>query len=135
MKKYLLITISFIVMVSIVRQFASKSPQSEPAPPVSEEISAAEAGNHMVVSIDPKTKEIKPDVPIPEELRRQIREMSRFSTKGLRVETLPDGSKRLDLEGRFQNYAVAVIDSAGSHVTCVTAEELEQADEREAQDE
>jgi hypothetical protein len=135
MKRLFLIASAFILMVFIVWQLAPKSQQSEPAPPVSEEISAAEAGNHMVVSIDPKTKEIKPDVPIPQELRQQIQEMGRFTTKGLRVETLPDGSKRLDLEGRFQNYAVAVIDSNRTHVTCVTAEELEQADEREAQDE
>jgi hypothetical protein len=135
MKKLLIIISSLVLMASIARHFVPESKESETALSSREENRATAAGNHMVVSIDPKTKEIKPDVPIPQELRQQIREMGRFSTKGLRVETLPDGSKRLDLQGRFQNYAVAVIDSGRTHVTCVTEKELEQADEREVQHE
>ncbi|MBD3387274.1 hypothetical protein GF407_20380 [candidate division KSB1 bacterium] len=134
MKKYFLITLFLFLMLSIAWHFAPESTQPESG--TSQQVTGkTTTGNHMVVSIDPKTKRIKPDVPIPQELQQQIREMSRFSTKGLRIETLPNGLKRLDLQGRFQNYAVAVIDSSQTHVTCVTAEELEQRDEQEAQDE
>ncbi len=77
----------------------------------------------MVVSIDPKTRKLRSDLAVPKELRQQIREMTQFSTKGLKVKKLADGSEELELQGRFQNFTVAVLDSNNARITCYSTAE------------
>lgn len=75
----------------------------------------------MRVSIDPDTGEL--GMPTPEQQKAMdddLREMLSRSADGLQPEVLPDGSVRVDLQGRFQSVSVASIDAAGQlHTGCI----------------
>jgi len=46
------------------------------------------------------------------------------SPQGLKVRTLPNGTKRVSLEGRFQNVLIANEDESGkAHVMCTNSAE------------
>jgi hypothetical protein len=75
----------------------------------------------MVVGIDPASGELGP--PTAEQLRT-IQAASDpsldHSTQGLQVISLPDGSQRVNLEGRFRAYSVVTIGPDGlAHLDCV----------------
>lgn len=64
-------------------------------------------GNQTVL-IDPQTGQLKPLT--PEEAKRLadgVKELANQSTEGLKQVQHPDGTVSVDLEGRFQNVAVA----------------------------
>ena len=76
-----------------------------------------------MISIDPATGQRT--MPSPEARRAAaIPELDR-SMRGLRVEHRPDGSRRVDLQGRFQEYMVLEITPEGRKMErCVDAAEL-----------
>ena len=81
----------------------------------------------MIVGIDPETG--KPGMPSAEARARlsQNPALDRSMT-GLTVVTHPDGSKHLDLKGRFQEYMVLRLTPDGRKVeTCVQGPEVEAA--------
>jgi hypothetical protein len=55
------------------------------------------------------------------QLEAQLVQMTSESTEGLKAVTLPDGSTRVDLEGRFMSVLVATPTSdGGTEITCNT---------------
>lgn len=99
---------------------------------------AAPGQSGMHVSIDPETGElvVPPAQPLKgrafesqaehearteHELQaeHELQEMLSRSIEGLYEEVLPDGTVKVNLQGRFQNAAIAVIDDDGNlHTTC-----------------
>lgn len=75
----------------------------------------------MVVGIDPASGELGP--PTAEQLqtiRAQLDPTLDRSTAGLEVMTFPDGSQRVNLQGRFRAYSVVTIGADGAaHMECV----------------
>ncbi len=75
----------------------------------------------MVVGIDPASGELGP--PTAEQLqtiRAQSDPTLDRSTAGLEVVTFPDGSQRVNLQGRFRAYSVLTIGADGvAHMECV----------------
>ena len=77
---------------------------------------SSSADNESVrVHIDPKTGKIvaPPTTAQATQPLMQDDPALNGSTKGLRVELLPDGSKRVDLQGRFMHYAMARVTEDG----------------------
>jgi hypothetical protein len=67
------------------------------------------------VQVDPETGQIKPLTPQEaKQLADGLKVMLNRSSKGLVQKRHPDGSVAMDLEGRFQNVAVARINEDGS---------------------
>lgn len=67
------------------------------------------------VQVDPQTGEIKPLTPQEaQQLADGLKTMLNRSTEGLVEEHRPDGSVSMDLQGRFQNVAVAKINADGT---------------------
>ena len=62
--------------------------------------------------------------PSAAQLEEQLVQMTSESTEGLKAVTLPDGSTRVDLEGRFMSVAIATPTSdGGTEVTCNTGKD------------
>jgi hypothetical protein len=103
----------------------SKAPAStplvaaKPSPPRSAPYGAAGS----MISIDPVTGQRT--MPSPEARRAAgVPELDR-SMRGLKVEHRPDGSRRVDLQGRFQEYMVLELTPEGRKVErCIDAAEL-----------
>lgn len=77
----------------------------------------------MMIGIDPVTGQLR--APTAEEIRAMTASMPGLlmnsSGEGLKEVVKPDGSVEMDLQGRFQSFAVARIAQDGSVVTgCVT---------------
>jgi hypothetical protein len=61
--------------------------------------------------------------PSAAQIEAQLVQMTSESTEGLKAVTLQDGSRRVDLEGRFMSVAVATPTSdGGTEVTCNTGD-------------
>jgi len=90
------------------------------AKPSSERLVAGSAG--MRVAIDPVTHRVT--APSPEQMQAMDRESPpalERSSEGLPVIDLPGGGQRVDLRGRFLEYAIARKDSTGKlHFDCVS---------------
>jgi hypothetical protein len=76
---------------------------------------------------DPETGELgPPPATIPAEagiptarLSAATRQKLNRSSEGLQARTLPDGTRLIDLQGRFQNFSVATLDEHGeAHLNC-----------------
>ena len=74
----------------------------------------------MRVAIDAETGEMS--TPSPEQhkaMEHELQEMLSRSDAGLYEEVLPDGTVKVNLQGRFQNASIAVIDADGNlHTSC-----------------
>lgn len=69
----------------------------------------------QTVQIDPQTGQVRPLT--PEEARKLaegLKELANQSTEGLQQVQHPDGSVSMDLQGRFQNVAIAKRNEDGS---------------------
>ena len=91
--------------------------------PVSTKAASANAGKKYVtvkvagrdVQVDPQTGQIKPLTPAEaQQLADGLKTMLNKSTEGLVQEKHPDGSVSVDLQGRFQNVAVARVNADGT---------------------
>ena len=91
--------------------------------PVSTKAASANAGKKYVtvkvagrdVQVDPQTGQIKPLTPAEaQQLADGLKTMLNKSTEGLVQEKHPDGSTSIDLQGRFQNVAVARVNADGT---------------------
>jgi hypothetical protein len=70
---------------------------------------------NQTVQIDPQTGQLKPLT--PEEAKRLadgVKELANQSTEGLQQVRHPDGTVSMDLDGRFQNVAVARKEADGT---------------------
>jgi hypothetical protein len=90
---------------------------------VSTKAASANAGKKYVtvkvagrdVQVDPQTGQIKPLTPAEaQQLADGLKTMLNKSTDGLVQEKHPDGSVSMDLQGRFQNVAVARVNTDGT---------------------
>ena len=79
------------------------------APDVTPEVPAAEPA---FVSTVPESGE-DPVVGAPVDFDAQVEAMTRRDSEGLEVETLPDGSKKIDLQGRYRQAPVARLNDEG----------------------
>jgi hypothetical protein len=74
------------------------------------------------ITVDPVTKELRK--PTAEEIRAlvaNLKSLTSRSTEGLRVVTRPNGTRQVNLQGRFQNVVVARPAADGTMETrCVT---------------
>ena len=67
------------------------------------------------VQVDPQTGQIKPLTPAEaQQLADGLKTMLNKSTEGLVPEKHPDGSASIDLQGRFQNVAMARVNADGT---------------------
>ncbi len=117
--------------VSPVTERVAEMARAVPAP-ATKEAPARAAG--MVVGIHPETG--RPGMPTPEQ-REEIRNAAGAalqssaldrSGEGLQVVHRPDGSRSIDLQGRFHEYAVIRIRPNGAkEQTCVQGPDLEAA--------
>jgi hypothetical protein len=94
------------------------------------------------VFLDPETGEVGPPPPgtpsvtalQPPGLSPETRQKLDRSSQGLQAQTLPDGTRLLNLQGRFQNFSVVTLDQHGeAHLSCNhSAGEVERALEQGA---
>lgn len=107
---------------------ASAAPAAAPVPPAAAPAPAMPAGTAgMLVGIDPETGKLGPP---SRDFRAKLSLSPALdrSMAGLTVVTRPDGSKHLDLQGRFQEYMVIHLTSDGrKEQTCVQGPEVEAA--------
>ena len=85
------------------------------------QVAAARGRAGMVVGIDPASGELGP--PSADQIQAMQRDSDPTldrSTEGLEVITLPDGSQRVNLQGRFRSYSVLTVGADGTtRVDCV----------------
>jgi hypothetical protein len=79
------------------------------APGVIPEVTATEPG---VAPAVPEPAE-EPVAEAPVDFDAQVEAMTRRDSEGLEVETLPDGSKKIDLQGRYRQAPVARVNDEG----------------------
>ena len=83
----------------------------------------------MRVAIEPETGELT--VPSPQQqklMEQELQEALSRSDVGLYEEVLPDGTVKVNLQGRFQNASIAVIDDDGNlHTSCAESHDGAQA--------
>jgi hypothetical protein len=80
----------------------------------------------MRASIDPETGMLSVN-PTPPEPSKMLETALSRSSEGLVRETMPNGTVRLNLQGRFMNASVAHLDAQG-HVQTSCTEDLDQAE-------
>lgn len=92
---------------------AQKETQNEAAKAWRNYVTVKVAGRN--VEVDPQTGQIKPLTPQEaKQLAEGLKVMLNRSTEGLVQVQEPDGSVSMDLQGRFQNVAVAKVNQDGS---------------------
>jgi len=79
------------------------------APGVTPEVTAPGPG---VAPTVPEPAE-EPVAEAPVDFDAQVEAMTRRDSEGLEVETLPDGSKKIDLQGRYRQAPVARVNDEG----------------------
>jgi hypothetical protein len=118
------ICVTAVVVVGAAITVLSKQLANDKPPiPVSTKTAAANTGKKYVtvkvagrdVQVDPQTGQIKPLTPAEaQQLADGLKTMLNKSTEGLVPEKHPDGSTSIDLQGRFQNVAVARVNADGT---------------------
>jgi hypothetical protein len=112
-------------------QAIAKATPAKPATPSATDPSLPARSAGMVVGIDPETKTLVfPSAADRAALQRQPLSSPALdrSDAGLTVIHRPDGSKMVDLQGRFQEYAVVRITPDGKKVeSCVQGPQVEAA--------
>jgi hypothetical protein len=105
------------------------APHSEPATEALAGDAAFPGHAGMRVSIEPETGELVVPASQPQKAQElELQEMLSRSSLGLHEEALPDGGVKVNLQGRFQNASIAVIDGQGNlHTSCVETPEDAQA--------
>ena len=118
------ICVTAVVVVGAAITVLSKQlANNKPPISVSTKTAAANTGKKYVtvkvagrdVQVDPQTGQIKPLTPAEaQQLADGLKTMLNKSTEGLVQEKHPDGSVSIDLQGRFQNVAVARVNADGT---------------------
>jgi len=116
-----LVALALVILGSVVLSDRSPTRALDNLPASADGTLPGSAGMH--VALDPETGEL--GMPSPEQqkqLHAELDEMLSRSTDGLRREVLPDGTVRVNLQGRFQNASIATIDAQGRlHTGCIDA--------------
>ena len=101
--------------------FVPWSDQAQPGPTGGIDHATVHGQSGMRVALDTETGTL--GLPSPEEqkvLDAELEEMLSRSTDGLQRQVLPDGTVRVNLQGRFQSASIATIDAQGHvHTSCV----------------
>jgi hypothetical protein len=99
------------------------APGGESVTPATADLPPGSAG--MQVALDPETGEFgMPSAAQRRELTPDQERNLSYSDEGLQVEYRADGSRHVNLEGRFQNHSVAHLRDDGSvDIQCVQGEE------------
>jgi len=118
------ICVTAVIVVGAAITVLSKQSANNQLPiPASTKAASANAGKKYVtvkvagrdVQVDPQTGQIKPLTPAEaQQLADGLKTMLNKSTEGLVQEKHPDGSVSIDLQGRFQNVAVARVNADGT---------------------
>jgi hypothetical protein len=114
-------TASPVVLALVLVCFVPWSDQAAPGAAGESNHATVHGQSGMRVALDPETGTL--GMPSPDDqkvLDAELDEMLSRSTDGLRREVLPDGTVRVNLQGRFQSASVATIDAQGRlHTGCV----------------
>lgn len=109
---------------AVTAQADAAAPARTDAPELASELGEVAPG--LWIFLDPETGLIT-DRPSPEQaaaLRAQVSSLVNESTAGLVGRTHPDGSKSLDLRGRFQSVSILTLTPEGKpNVTCAETTE------------
>ena len=114
---------AILVAVAAITVVSKQLVNGKPSAPAIAKAAPSETGKKYVtvkvagreVQVDPQTGQIKPLS--PEEAKQMadgLKTMLNKSTEGLVQVQNPDGSVSVDLQGRFQNVAVARVNDDGS---------------------
>jgi hypothetical protein len=112
-----------IVVGAAITVLSKQLANDKPPTPVSTKAASANAGKKYIsvkvagrdVQVDPQTGQIKPLTPAEaQQLADGLKTMLNKSTEGLVPEKHPDGSVSINLQGRFQNVAVARVNADGT---------------------
>ncbi|MFY9609082.1 MAG: hypothetical protein WAU45_10780 [Blastocatellia bacterium] len=113
-----------VVVGAIVSSPTAEAQQesSRQQPQVSDDDATVEFANQRI-TIDARTGRLrKPTVEEARALVETITSLTDRSSKGLRVERRPDGTRRVDLQGRFKSVVLAKPSPDGTNeIRCVTS--------------
>lgn len=110
----------FLITLSSVSTVFSQSPESSIDESTNEAQTQESAVSASVLYYrDPQTGEVT--TPPPEVARALQQKALNFSNEGLEMVVLPDGTKKVDLQGRFQMTSVVKTNNKGERVHYCTA--------------
>lgn len=113
---------ALLVLIAAAAMLLLRNPSSEPGAVAVDSSPAREAG--MMAYIDPETGDLTTGpAPASEfELDADTQNALRHDDSGLEVKTRVDGSKVMNLQGRYQHVSVIHIDANGVKTICTDNE-------------
>lgn len=108
------VTVMLVVLVAgLVWWQGSRQPEPVAPAAVAEVPAVTPATNpEEIVSAEPEAAQLPP-VEKAVDFDAEVEAMTRRDSEGLDVETLPDGSKKIDLQGRYRQAPVARVNEEG----------------------